>query len=270
MTKVAVVLSGGGSKGAFEIGVLDQLIAKGLKPDVIYGTSVGAVNAAGVSYLGVAETIKLWESLKSRGDVLAFNWGILWSDGFYTMKPLRQKLEANMKGKMPTCEAVACYVNLENGAIHYESSFNNDALTFAKMVEASSALPLFMCPVDGKYVDGGIREQVPLRMAIEQGADKIIVVLTEPLVQNPIGQWKSKASWPYILHVGVRSLGLMVHEIFLNDLKNCAKKNDEPGYKKIELEVYAPSQDLHDSLDYSQKSISAAIELGRKAGAVWL
>src|SRR5919201_5167213 len=43
---LAVVLGGGGTRGAYEVGVIDALASAGIIPDMLVGTSVGAINAA--------------------------------------------------------------------------------------------------------------------------------------------------------------------------------------------------------------------------------
>ncbi len=64
---VAVVLSGGGAKGAFEAGVLEAVADAGLAPRVLAGTSAGALNAAAIACgIPAADVAGLWSSLESR------------------------------------------------------------------------------------------------------------------------------------------------------------------------------------------------------------
>lgn len=64
---MALVLSGGGAKGAFEAGVIAALEDEGITPDVLAGTSAGALNAAAVAVgLGAEAIAELWTSLESR------------------------------------------------------------------------------------------------------------------------------------------------------------------------------------------------------------
>lgn len=67
--RVAVVLSGGVAKGAYEVGVLNALHAKGIEPDIYCGTSVGAFNAAMlVSGMPLCQVEQVWRGLR-RDDV---------------------------------------------------------------------------------------------------------------------------------------------------------------------------------------------------------
>ena len=63
--KTALVLGGGGSRGAYEIGVWQALKALGIRIDMVYGTSVGAINAAMVAQGDVDLTAELWKELET-------------------------------------------------------------------------------------------------------------------------------------------------------------------------------------------------------------
>lgn len=65
--KTAVVLSGGGAKGAYEVGVLKALRAQGIEPDIWCGTSVGSFNAAmAAAGRPLAEIESVWLNLRTR------------------------------------------------------------------------------------------------------------------------------------------------------------------------------------------------------------
>src|SRR6266704_3557056 len=75
--RVALVLAGGGAFGAYEVGVLRALHAIGLKPHIIAGASVGAINALGwVAHDGDPAALeRTWRHLRS-SDV-GIRWGVL-------------------------------------------------------------------------------------------------------------------------------------------------------------------------------------------------
>ena len=77
MSKIAFVLSGGGTKGAYQAGVLKKLEELGHVPDRIYGASIGALNAMGFSYGNADTLMDFWKSIKCRQDALKFNWNAL-------------------------------------------------------------------------------------------------------------------------------------------------------------------------------------------------
>jgi NTE family protein len=66
--KTAFVLAGGGSLGALQVGMLRELVRYGLRPDLVVGSSVGAINgayfAADPSAAGVASLERIWTGLE--------------------------------------------------------------------------------------------------------------------------------------------------------------------------------------------------------------
>ena len=164
MSKTAFVLSGGGAKGSFQAGVVYQLLEQGITPDVVYGTSVGAINAAGMSYLSKEEFLKMWLNIKGDHEVIwPAGWKkylcwpkVFWTGGFYSLAPLRKSLGAILKDRTPSYEAVSCYVDLPTGAAVFCSNKQYSKEVHLESVLASAAIPMLM--EDQSYkVDGGIR-----------------------------------------------------------------------------------------------------------------
>lgn len=67
---LALVLGGGGSRGALQIGALQALHEKGLSPDILVGTSIGAVNAVGLALFGfsdqgLAQMVRQWKDMEN-------------------------------------------------------------------------------------------------------------------------------------------------------------------------------------------------------------
>lgn len=181
--KTALVLSGGGSKGAMQLGFLKYLHEQGLRPDAIYGSSVGALNGAGYAYMGLEKLEEVWFGIKSRSKIFSFNWKTLLffqSGGIYNSTPLRKSIEKNIVGT-PVCDVYVCKVSLITGEIKYGKSGEED---FIDSVVASSSVPGYSEPV-GEWADGGIRQQSPLSRAIQDKPDKIVVILCNPLKDLP-------------------------------------------------------------------------------------
>lgn len=101
--KVALVLCGGGSRGAVEIGFYRALVEMGITVDFIVGSSIGALNgafiAAGVS---VNEMYELWRNVRFR-DIFGLNWRSLLKlrrvESVYDNKKLRRFLERHLPAK---------------------------------------------------------------------------------------------------------------------------------------------------------------------------
>jgi len=227
----------------------------GFHPDAIYGTSVGALNAVGYAYQGISGLEKVWRNIKGKTNIISFNWLslILKSKGLYNTKPLRKILEKNIVGS-PTCDIYVCKVSLITGKIKYG---HDSEIDFISSVEASATIPGIMAPIDDEWVDGGVREQTPLKQAILDGTDKMIVILCNPLEyeqsERKVGNWISNA---------LRTIDILTHEIFINDIQTCLECNKEKDKKFIELAVYAPSYIMHDTLDFDSEKIANGIQLG--------
>ncbi|MCW2778643.1 MAG: Patatin [Frankiales bacterium] len=181
----AFVLGGGGVLGAVEVGMLRALLEAGVVPDVVVGTSVGAVNGAAFcadpTADGVARLGRLWTELAG-GDV--FGGSLLtrartaWSTGtaLHSADPLRALLAAHLP---PTFEELAvpfqCVAaSIERAAEHW---FTSGPLVTA--VVASCAVPGLLPPerVGGEhFLDGGLVHSIPVGRAVELGADTVHVL----------------------------------------------------------------------------------------------
>jgi len=280
---IGIVNAGGGSKGSYEIGV-DKQIHDMLpyQPHVYLGTSTGAINAVGMAFNGVDATLEDWRSIKSREDIftqatafdfisnLAFGREM---DGINDWLPLYNRLYNFINGKIMRTEAIITKVNLNTGALHHQVvSRLPNANQIALATVASAAVPGHTKPVDYKWVDGGVREQTPLKKAIEFGCTVIFVVLSNPWTIDPIDQadieiLPKRLRWVKII---LRTLDIISHEIMINDLNICAKRNSDPRYKKIKLIVYAPKKLLHDGDTFDPKDLNNAIELGLKDKPIFI
>lgn len=183
----ALILSGGGARGAYEIGVWKYLCEMGWKPDLICGTSVGAINGAAIaSGLPLHALLELWHSLVRDKIFRVSLWrrflNFLLRRGFtayMNTKPLRSFLEAKLDIaalRTSSIELVIAAVNLLTSELVY---FDKAAVTIDHIM-ASSAIPILF-PwqyIDGEpYWDGGVMANTPLAPAFENGAREIIVVM---------------------------------------------------------------------------------------------
>ncbi|HEX2087031.1 MAG TPA: patatin-like phospholipase family protein [Solirubrobacteraceae bacterium] len=186
---VAFVLSGGASLGAIQVGMLRALADHGIRPDVIVGTSVGAVNGAFLACRGfdgetVDELASLWRGIR-RGRVFPVEpfTGLL---GFLGTRrnlvpggALRRLIEENTDcdriEDLPTpLHVVAC--DALNGR---EVCLSEGPLVDAVM--ASAAVPGVLPPVewDGRLLmDGGVMNNTPISHALELGVDETYVLPT--------------------------------------------------------------------------------------------
>jgi NTE family protein len=176
----AVVLSGGGSLGAVQIGALRALLEAGVKPDVFVGCSVGALNAAALAIdptlSRLHEIEEIWRSLDRR-DVFGGNRRMLAThlvrgdDHLYEPDALRALVRRTVPIRDLSETSVPCHVvttELQTGKSCWWTS--GDPLT---VLTASACLPAVFPPVrlgDGLHVDGGVTCPVPVNKALDLGA----------------------------------------------------------------------------------------------------
>jgi NTE family protein len=184
--KTAFVFAGGGSLGAIQVGMLRTLLAHGLRPDFVVGSSVGAINAsyfaAAPDAEGVAALARIWSGLR-RSDVFPVTFtsalGLLRHPG-HLVDPigLRRLLETNLP-----------YERLEQAALPLHIMATNQQgqpvrLSSGPAVEAilaSTAIPGVFPPVEvggEALMDGAIAANTPLFLAAELGASRIVVLPT--------------------------------------------------------------------------------------------
>ena len=183
---VAFVLGGGGVLGAVEVGMLRALFRAGFRPDMVVGTSIGAVNGALVASdpnEGVTNRlVRLWTSPEAAavyGDSIPRQMRrFATRTHLHSPQPLRRLLESELGEqasfadlKIPFRCCAAC---IERAAEHW---FDSGPLVDA--VVASSSVPGLLPPtqIDGEhFVDGGIVNSIPIGEAVRLGA-KLIFVL---------------------------------------------------------------------------------------------
>ena len=244
----ALVLSGGGSHGAWQAGAIAHLMERGHQWDVIVGTSVGAINGAMLSTLGVDEMLALWYGIKSRRDVMRFQFPLPWKySGVYNFKPLEKLIRKKIIGKSFSIQTYATVVDLkriEDVAIPLGVS---DALTLDALIGSSSIAGIHVLP-KSLWVDGGHREVAPVKYAKAMGATEIDVVLADP-VENGASEWSPNGILP-LPAIAFRGIQAMVNEILEADVAS-------------DCHVYAPITSLpYDPLDYRPSEIRIMIQRG--------
>ena len=189
--KRALILSGGGARGAFQVGVMKYLNEINWTPDLICGTSVGALNAVAYgSGMSIDQMIRLWQTYR-RKRMFRVTLPILIRSlqsrtRFSPMsdtRPLKKLLTENINIdalRNTTPEIIISTLNMMTGQIEY---FNQHAIRI-KHIMAASAIPgLFGWQyIDNvPYWDAGLMVNTPIAPALKLGAKEIIVVLHSPV-----------------------------------------------------------------------------------------
>src|SRR5581483_11468449 len=178
----ALVLCGGGSRGAVEVGLYRALVELRIPIDLIVGTSVGAINGAAIAAgLSPDPLAQLWRGL-TRRDVVRFNrqlfWKFLWADSLFDHRPLRRFLERNLPLRRFEELRIPLIVTGTDFGTGRSVYWRRGDLVDAIM--ASVAMPGLFPPqfVGGvQLVDGGITDNVPIGVAVAEGADTVFVML---------------------------------------------------------------------------------------------
>ena len=242
------VFAGGGSLGAVQVGILKALSQAGIKPDMLVGASVGALNAA---YFGGNPTVQGAELLEK-----------IWLELIHS-EILKPKLMHTILALTPF-EASFLDSNILKSLIQKQIQYENleealvpvhivatDAFDGAEVViskgnvvtalMASTAVPGVFPPVTvGKQIliDGGVTNNTPISAAIFKGAELIVILPTgSPCAISKI----PKGAIPMILH----ALNLMIISQLVRDIQHFADK--------VEILVVPPICPITSSVhDFSQ------------------
>lgn len=186
MTCNAFVLGGGGVLGAAEVGMARALLEAGISPDLVCGTSIGAINGAAIAAdptaQGAKELVSMWDAIAEGGvldgsmlrrvaEVMRRRTSLHGNDPLRDM--LRDRLPAERFEDLAVpFECVAA--SIERAQEHWFSSGE-----LIEPILASCALPGVFPPVrigDEHFFDGGLVNSIPLERAVARGADTIWVL----------------------------------------------------------------------------------------------
>ena len=248
MKKFALVLGGGASKGFAHIGILQVLEENGIRPDLIVGTSMGAivggVYASGLEIKKIVE-ISTTFSMKKISDISLISM-------FRRGTMMRgQKIESyihdligDVDHKDLKIPFVAVATELSTGKQH-----NLNTGLVWKNVLASSAMPGVFpnVEIDGKYLcDGGIKDNIPVDVARRQMSKAIIMSV------DVIGDYsKQYETGGLKLMTGI----LNMSTLYMSQLKDTSQAD-------INIKITQPNVK---QMDYNPEKAKIAIENGRKA-----
>ncbi len=310
----ALVISGGGSKGAFAVGVLERLREAGVEFDMVSGTSTGALIAPLVATDEIPMARAIYSSVRTE-DILRKRSiaEILFKDSVYDTHPLWSLINSVMTEERfqrivaSKVQIFMATVNLQTGALEYRDKHGvgpaggeGGRELFMRSILASASQPVLMPPVrigegSDQYVDGGVREFAPLKVAIDHGAEEIYAIVLSPRVRPP-----KTDEYVFLVKTFVRTLDLLLEEVAVNDvalaeLYNRATRfhrglrarlrarglseidvdalfqddeNPNPfqGKRAVRLQVIRPEAELpSDGLEFRPFEMAQMMEMGRQA-----
>lgn len=198
----AFVLGGGGVRGAVHVGMVRALLERGVRPDLVVGTSIGAINGAAVaadpSPAVVERMLEAWASPVA-ASVYGEPWyrqvGQLARSRTHVFDPgkLRTLIESTLGDHRDFADLevplVVAAASIEGACEHW---FDAGALVPAVLASASVPGALPPTEIDGEhFVDGGVVNSIPLGEAVRRGATTVYVLqvgrIEEPLTapRNP-------------------------------------------------------------------------------------
>lgn len=302
MGRLAIVLSGGGAKGAFQVGVLDALITeKGVRPKIVVGTSTGAIQAMAVAQQDVPQLVEMWSGLTGERDIYT-NKGdkvvsvLLGKSSLNNAAPLRKILTGLCKPdriKASGIELRLGVVSLRSGEFR---TIDQHCPNLSDWVYASCAMPVFFDPLktsDGdQWVDGGVREVTPLGEALKLKPSGVLVIRASP--SRPMS---AASPCNGIMSIGLRAVSIQQSEVSRNDIANTTLINDmlaareslfarmeragigaaqandllKPlddqlaGYHFAQIRTIEPEEEFSDTLEFHPEKIGRAMAAGREA-----
>ena len=187
--KLALVLAGGGARGAYEVGVWQAMSELGMEIDIVTGSSVGSINGAMVCQGDLELSLRMWKEMETHKvfDV---------HEGFHNFDYAKEIILNKGAGSTRLNELLDKYVDEEKiraSSIDYGLTtvelktlkqhflFRED-IKEGQLVDyilaSSSAFPVIHAhEIDGvEYIDGGYADVMPIDMAIKKGATKVIAV----------------------------------------------------------------------------------------------
>lgn len=270
MYNSGLVLEGGGNRGIYTGGVLDAFIEGGITFSYVIGVSMGSCCGASfiaknfrrqhhfvINHCRDKRYFGLWP-YRHTGEILNMDW--LFGELTYNEYPL--DYDEYEKSGSVLC---AVLTNAETGKAEY--FYPKDLKEYGcPVLRASCSMPIVTNGVEiggTKYYDGGVADSIPLKKAIEDGCEKIVVILTqdETFVKQPVKAAKlmKKLYKKYPLLTDVL--------INRHNMYNEQRKFVEEEEKKGNILVIRPAKPLNcSSMDRDLTKLEAIYQLGYLQG----
>ncbi|MCW6538735.1 patatin family protein [Yersinia ruckeri] len=275
--KMALVCEGGGQRGIFTAGVLDEFQRARFNPfDLMIGTSAGAQNLSAFvcGQPGYARRVITRYTTNANffnplrfvrgGHLIDLDWLIT-----ITSEQLPLALDHAEKYLSDGRELLMCACRSDDFTPTYIAPTKENWLP---VIKASSAIPGFYrsgVDLDGiSYLDGGISDAIPVEEAHRRGADTIVVIRTVPsqMYYTPqwikrMEHWLSESSLQQMVHI------MQQHEHSYHRIQKFIEK--PPGKLRI-FEIFPPKPLASNALGSRIASLNQDYHLGRRCGRYFL
>ncbi|HEI8866738.1 TPA: patatin family protein [Serratia odorifera] len=275
--KMALVCEGGGQRGIFTAGVLDEFQRARFNPfELMIGTSAGAQNLSAFvcGQLGYARRVITRYTTTSNffnplrfvrgGHLIDLDWLV-----DITSQQLPLAMDVAEKQLIDGREFLMCACRSDNFEPTYLPAQRDSWLP---AIKASSAIPGFYrlgVELDGiSYQDGGISDAIPVEEAYRRGADTIVVIRTVPsqMYYTPqwmkrMEQWLSESSLQQMVRV------MQHHEQSYHRIQQFIEK--PPSDLRI-FEIFPPKPLASNALGSKVAALNRDYHLGRRCGRYFL
>jgi len=282
MGKTALVLSGGGAKGAFQVGAEKYLREeKGYTWDVIGGVSVGALNGTMLAMEKYEELETIWMAIRNNSIYSGkFNLFTLWklfrgAKSIYHNEPLAAIVDREVQPEMIVKDLRVGTVSLTTGRY---TLYKGDDPNIKRAVLASTVVPVIWPP---QYVskecqmmvDGSLRRFSPIGDVLDAEPEEVVVINCWP--KHPAALTEHPKNILDIANraVDISSAGVIYSDIHeFTNINHNVREAAEHGvtltnpkgkpYKAYKNLIIEPTEHLGWILDFSHKSVERSLEMG--------
>jgi len=282
MGKTALVLSGGGAKGAFQVGAEKYLRQeKGYSWDVIGGVSVGALNGTMLAMEKYERLEAIWKTISSQAVYSGrFNLATLWklyrgAKSIYSNDPLAAIVEREVEPENIVKELRVGTVSLNSGRY---TVYSGDDPNIKRAVLASTVVPVIWPP---QYVsqecqmmvDGSLRRFSPIGDVLDTDPEEVVIINCWPKHPPALTQPPKN-----ILDIAIRALDISSAGIIYSDIHEFTHINynvreaaaqgvaltNPKGkpYREYQSFIIEPTEHLGWILDFSRESVERSMEMG--------
>lgn len=266
-------LSGGGARGAYQVGAIEYLVKRGIRFDAIFGISTGSLQGAMLAQAKVNELVALWFGSEGLPEPIRFlvsggykpmrkrdifsGWRLArmltFREGMYSFKGLRRLLKRHVFSDHFIIPFFAGAVNIDRGLYDV---FRFDDPDILKGIEASASIPATTPPVrirGDRWADGGVRHFFGDLEAV--GFDEMILVSTD-VIGGEMKPMPKRVSW---FSVALRAVSMLLKGLQsadLDDLDEFSRKGNMKVY------TIAPVKPLHSSMSFDKYHLSISRDTG--------
>lgn len=280
MVKRALCLAGGGARSSYQVGALKALTDAGRKWHSVHGISAGALNGSWVAMHAPDEEYNMkglydiWRAIEKTEDIVKpwcsirfFNYLMsIWKGSLNSRRNLQNVIEKHIDaGKIHSkgTKFTVGVVSLNTGEYKIIDGSNSHIKDF---VLASSLLPVVYEPLllnGERWVDGGIRHQIPIIEALMERPDEIDVILNRNPVADydvkPVNDLSKLRSAP---RIALRTSEIMNDQIYEADFNAVLRAIRTLGNVKINLYLPRAKPAIEESMVFDYETIEKTISQG--------